>query len=74
MAALEDCYTVLKWMHTNASEVNLNPHKLAYGGGSAGGSLAASLGLLVRDRKELRPIFQVSSDNTLQDIPYISFS
>lgn len=57
-APLEDCYTALKWIHSNAEQLNINPHKIAVGGESAGGGLAAALALLARDRDEVPIAFQ----------------
>jgi acetyl esterase/lipase len=55
---LEDCYAALKWTFAHAGELDIDPARIAIGGGSAGGGLAAGLALLARDRGEVRPIFQ----------------
>ena len=52
-AGLEDCYTVLRWMAENASELLLDRERLAVAGDSAGGGLTAALALLARDRGHL---------------------
>lgn len=49
-AALEDCYTALRWLHDRAEELGVDPERVAVGGESAGGLLAASLCRLARDR------------------------
>lgn len=55
---LEDCYTALKWVKDHASDYDASPDKIAIGGASAGGGLAASLAILARDRKEVDVKFQ----------------
>ncbi|NOU75808.1 alpha/beta hydrolase fold domain-containing protein [Paenibacillus sp. LMG 31458] len=49
-AAIEDCYTALKWIIGAAEEWNIDLSRIAIGGGSAGGGLTAALALLARDR------------------------
>jgi acetyl esterase len=48
-AALDDCVAVLRWMHANAAELGGDPSRIAIGGASAGGNLAAALALRTRD-------------------------
>ncbi len=55
---VEDCYAGLQWLHTHASELEVDPDRIAIGGASAGGGLAAGLGLLTRDRGEIPLAFQ----------------
>jgi acetyl esterase/lipase len=55
-AALEDCYAALSRL-TRLPDVD--PSRIAIGGASAGGGLAAALALLARDRGEVRPLFQL---------------
>jgi acetyl esterase/lipase len=58
-APLEDCYAVLKWLAANARALGVNASKIAIGGASAGGGLAAGLALLARDRGEVKVDFQL---------------
>jgi triacylglycerol lipase len=46
-------------MHSHASELKIDPDRLAIGGDSAGGGLAAALAQLARDRKQINPVFQL---------------
>jgi acetyl esterase/lipase len=55
-APLEDCYAALKWLATLPA---VDPARLAIGGASAGGGLAAALALLVRDRGEVPLVAQL---------------
>ncbi|MBN2041443.1 MAG: alpha/beta hydrolase [Spirochaetes bacterium] len=58
-AATEDCYASLKWMAASCEELQIDKSRIAIGGGSAGGGLAAGLAILVRDRGEINIIFQL---------------
>jgi acetyl esterase/lipase len=49
-APLEDCYSALQWLVRLPS---VDPSRVAIGGASAGGGLAAALALLTRDRGEI---------------------
>lgn len=49
-AGPEDCYSALHWLMANASELNIDPTRVAIGGASAGGGMAAGLALMNRDR------------------------
>lgn len=46
---LNDGYTVLEWLHKNASDLDADPALIAVCGDSAGGNLAAALALMARD-------------------------
>jgi len=58
-AALEDCYATLKWVVSHAQELNVDSQRIAVGGNSAGGGLAAALAQLAHDRQEIQPVFQL---------------
>jgi len=58
-SALEDCYDALKWLAAQAAALGVDPRRLAIGGASAGGGLAAGLALLARDRAEVPVAFQL---------------
>ena len=58
-AALEDCYGVLKWADSSAGRLGIDTARIAVGGASAGGGLAAALCLLTRDRGGPAPCFQL---------------
>ena len=55
---LEDCWTGLIWMFSQAEKFNLDTTSIAVMGESAGGNLSAALTLLVRDRKMTPPFCQ----------------
>lgn len=56
---LEECYQVTKWVSQNAEELNIRPDKIAVGGDSVGGTLAAVVAQLSRDRGEFSIAYQV---------------
>lgn len=58
-AAPEDCYTVTKWVAENAQEIGADKTRIAVGGDSAGGDLAAVVCLMARDRGEPEIMYQV---------------
>ena len=55
----EDCYAALKWAFENADKWNIDKTKIAVGGDSAGGALAAAVCQMARDRQTDMPLFQL---------------
>ena len=49
-AAVEDGWAALQWLHGHAAEVGADPARIAVGGDSSGGNIAAVLALRARDR------------------------
>jgi len=48
-AAVDDCWDAVTWIAKNATELGINPERMAVMGDSAGGNLAAVVALLARD-------------------------
>jgi acetyl esterase/lipase len=58
-APVEDCYAALKWLAAQSTKLGVNTARIAIGGASAGGGLAAGLAVLARDRAEVEVAFQL---------------
>jgi len=58
-AALEDCYTALKYLKENAPRLGCNADQIMVGGESAGGGLCAALCMYARDKGEINIAFQM---------------
>ena len=63
-AALDDCYEALSWLSRCKG---VDPTRIAIGGASAGGGLAAALALLARERGEIKVAFQLLAYPMLDD-------
>jgi acetyl esterase len=48
-AAVDDCHAAVRWIAANAAALDIDPGRIAVGGDSAGGNLAAAVTLRVRD-------------------------
>lgn len=46
---LDDCYAATTWVAQNGADIGIDPSRLAVGGDSAGGNLAAAVSLRARD-------------------------
>jgi len=58
-AAVYECYDVVKWIYEHPAELQIDRKKIAIGGHSAGGNLAAAVCLLAKERQEFSLIYQV---------------
>ncbi len=58
-AAVNDCYAATKWVADHGAEIGVDPKRIAVGGDSAGGNLAAVVSLMARDRGGPNLVYQV---------------
>ncbi len=58
-AGLDDCFTALCWLHAQAGALGIDPDRVAVGGASAGGGMAASLAQMAHDRSGPAVCFQL---------------
>jgi acetyl esterase/lipase len=71
-APIDDCHEAWQWLLTNSSKLGIDTSRIAIGGESAGGGLAAGLVLRIHDEGGQRPIAQwllcpMLDDRTAQD-------
>jgi acetyl esterase len=58
-AAVDDCLAATRWLQREAIRLGLDPRRIAVGGDSAGGNLAAVVCLALRDAGAPAPAFQL---------------
>jgi acetyl esterase/lipase len=65
---LDDCLAVVEYVMQNAEELRIDPERIAVGGDSAGGNMAASISLRLKRRIALQllivPVLQMFNFNT----------
>ena len=79
-APVDDCHSAWKWMHENLSGRGIDANRIAIGGESAGGGLAAGLVLRIHDEGGVQPVAQwlfcpmlddrTSRDRSLDDLDH----
>ena len=58
-AAVDDCIAATRWLHSHAAELRLDATRLAVGGDSAGGNLAAVVSISAREAGDLPIAYQL---------------
>jgi acetyl esterase len=58
-AAVHDCVAATRWVREHSRELVVDPSKVAVGGDSAGGNLAAVVSIIARDAGDLPIVYQL---------------
>src|SRR2546425_5284981 len=76
--ALEECYSVVKWVAEHGRSRGLDPERLAVAGDSVGGNMTAAVTLLSRERGgpdiQLQLLFYPVTDATFDTASYHQFA
>ena len=76
--AVLDAYAATRWASDNAQMLNIDPGKIAVGGDSAGGNLAAVVAILLRDAGGPQLVFQAlaypATDQRMDSASHAKFS
>ncbi|XP_069135313.1 arylacetamide deacetylase-like [Argopecten irradians] len=78
---LQDCHDVVEYVIENCASLNIHPNKIAIGGDSAGGNIAAAISYKLKHKIALQfllvPVLQMANWNTksyIENAPYLSKS
>ncbi len=76
--AIEECYSVVKWVAEHGRELGMDPERLAVAGDSVGGNMTAAVTLLSRERGEpdirLQLLFYPVTDAAFDTPSYHQFA
>jgi acetyl esterase len=73
---LDDCVAATRWVRDNAARLGVDPHRISLGGGSAGGNLAITTALRLRDEDgwapaALLPVYPVAHSALPEPTPEV---